>query len=229
MQVVILAGGKGDRLKPVTLETPKPMVIIHGKPFLRYQVELLKTFGLNEFLLLVGYLGSHIENYFGDGSNLGLKIEYSYEKELLGTGGALKHAEDELSGEFLLLNGDTYLSIDYGRLIEQFRLCKSPAMVVAYKNSERKIPSNMCLDDSDSVTSYNKNNPRGMTYIDAGVMILKKEILGIIPNDTVYSLEEDLFPKLIAMKQLAAFPIEQRFYDMGSPEGLKEIEDILSA
>lgn len=227
MQVVILAGGRGERLKPITLETPKPMVIIHGKPFLRHQIEFLKTFGLTEFLLLIGYLGSYIEEYFGDGSKLGLKIRYSYEKELLGTGGALKNAEDKLFSEFLLLNGDTYLPIDYGKLIGQFHLCNKLGMIVAYKNSDRKIPSNMRIDGPDSVVGYNKNNSRGMTHIDAGAAVFSRKVLGMIPKDAVYSLQEGLFPELIAQKELAAFPVEQRFYDMGSPDGLKEIEDIL--
>jgi len=113
MQVVILAGGKGTRLRPITYQVPKPMVPIHGKPFLQYQLELIKSLGINEVLLLVGYLGKQIEEYFGGGPKFGLNIEYSYENNPLGTGGALKNAEEKLAEKFLLLNGDTFLPMDY--------------------------------------------------------------------------------------------------------------------
>ncbi|MFA4889338.1 MAG: nucleotidyltransferase family protein [Candidatus Omnitrophota bacterium] len=105
-QAVILTGGEGRRLRPITETIPKSMIPIKGKPFLRYQLDLIKTFGINEVLILVGYLGEEIIKYFKDGKKFGLQIDYSFEKQLLGTAGALKNAEKKLNNYFLLLNGD---------------------------------------------------------------------------------------------------------------------------
>ena len=109
MQAVILAGGKGRRLRPITEQIPKPMIEIKGKPFLQYQLEFIKDCITKDILLLVGYLGDKIEAYFKNGSGLGLNIQYSYEKAPLGTAGALRNANDKLEDEFLLLYGDSYL------------------------------------------------------------------------------------------------------------------------
>lgn len=227
MQVVILAGGEGLRLRPITNDTPKPMVLIYGKPFLQYQLELLKLYGLRDVVLLVGYLGDRIEEYFGNGAKFGLRITYSYEKNLLGTAGALRNAEDKLANEFIFLNGDTYLSIDYNELIKYFHQCNKLGMLTVYSNHERTMPNNITIDNSNLVVDYNKKDSSGMTHIDAGAMVFKKEILNLIPKNMIYSLEGNVFSELIVMKQLATFPIEQKFYDIGSPEGLRALEAIL--
>src|SRR5208282_6436393 len=116
-QAVILAGGLGTRMRPITETIPKPMIAVAGEPFLHHQLSLLRSFGIRRVLLLVAYLGDQIENYFGDGTSLGLQLGYSYESAPLGTGGALKNAEALLDDEFVVLNGDTYLAIDYAALI----------------------------------------------------------------------------------------------------------------
>jgi len=227
MQAVILAGGKGTRLRPLTYQIPKPMVPIHGKPLLQHQLELIKSFGIDKVLLLVSYLGNQIEEYFGDGSRLGLKIEYSYEESPLGTGGALKNAEDKLATEFLLLNGDTFLPIDYRKLINYFNQHNKIGVIVVYNNSEKVAPNNIAIRDSDLVLGYNKKDAEGMTHVDAGAMVFKKEVLNLIPKGHMCSLEEEIFHKLIKERQLLAFPTGQRFYDMGNLEGLTVIEEIL--
>ena len=113
MQAVILAGGLGTRLRPFTERIPKAMVPIGSKPFLEHQILLLRSQGIEEILLLVGYLADHIKDFFGDGSRYGLRISYSHEEVPRGTGGALKLAQPKLQNNFLLLNGDTYLSMNY--------------------------------------------------------------------------------------------------------------------
>ncbi|HKF24702.1 MAG TPA: sugar phosphate nucleotidyltransferase, partial [Candidatus Acidoferrum sp.] len=115
-QAVILAGGLGTRMRPVTETVPKPMIAVAGKPFLQWQLELLATSGIRSALLLVAYLGEQIEQYFGDGRRFGSSIDYAYELSPLGTGGALRNAEQKLRDWFVLLNGDTYLAIDYDGL-----------------------------------------------------------------------------------------------------------------
>lgn len=226
MQAVILAGGAGTRLRPLTYERPKPMIPIHGRPFLRYQLELIKSFNFNNVLLLVSYLGSQIEDYFEDGSKFGLKIEYSYEETPLGTGGALKNAENKLSDEFLLLNGDTYLPIDYGKLVEYFHQADKIGLITVYNNSEKIAANNIAIGVSNLVVNYDKKDSRGMTHVDAGTMVFKKELLSLIP-EKIFSLEENMFYALIKRKELAAFVCEQRFYDMGSFKELEVIKGVL--
>lgn len=111
MQTVILAGGRGSRLVPLTDDIPKPMILIKDRPFLEYMILMLKRNFLKKILLCVGYLGHKIEDYFKDGHRWGVQIRYFYEKELLGTGGALKLASDLIEEKFLLLYGDSYLDI----------------------------------------------------------------------------------------------------------------------
>ena len=117
-QAVLLVGGLGTRLRPITESVPKPMVEVEGKPFLEYKIESLKKYGIKKFILCVGYLGHLVEEYFGDGKRFGVDIAYSYERdELLGTAGAVKNAENLVSGDFIVSNGDTFLDIDFQCLI----------------------------------------------------------------------------------------------------------------
>src|SRR3989344_9013022 len=119
MKTLILCGGLGTRLRSVVSDVPKAMAPIGGKPFLMYQIDWLKKFNLTEIILCVGYLKDHIKNYFGNGSLFGVKITYSEEEALLGTGGAIKNAEKLLNNEaFIVLNGDTYAKIDFTKLID---------------------------------------------------------------------------------------------------------------
>lgn len=227
MQVVILAGGKGIRLRPLTYKIPKPMIAIHDKPFLQYQLEFIKSFGLNEVVLLVGYLVNQIREYFGGGAKFGLKIEYSCEDTPLGTAGSLRNAGDKLGEEFLLLNSDTFLPIDYDELIKYFCQSNKAGIITAYNNFDKIAPNNTTIGKSNLVIDYNKEDSKGMTHLDAGVMVFKKGILDIIPNAQVCSLEETVYDYLIKTKQLSAFITNQRFYDMGSFENLKLMGEIL--
>ena len=227
MQVVILAGGIGIRLRPLTNSVPKPMVKVCGKPFLEHQLELIRPFGLVKVLILASYLGEQIEDYFGNGSDLGINIKYCYESSPMGTGGALKNAEKMLSKTFFLLNGDTLLTINYSKLAEQFKESNKMGLIVAWNNPDNIIPHNLQVADDNTVLAYNKDVSDGMTHLDAGVIALKKEVLELIPPQRVCSLEKEVFPQLINTNELAAFETEQRFYDMGSIEGLKNIEKVL--
>jgi len=227
IQTVILAGGKGTRLRPISNLIPKPMVVINGKPFLHHQLEFIKRFGISEVLLLVGYLGEQIRDYFGSGKKFGLKIDYAHEESPLGTGGALKNASDKLAAEFLLLNGDTFLPVDYRKLTDFFCRYRKMGVIVVYDNSEKDAPNNIAVGDANLVISYSKDVSQEMTHVDAGAIVLKKDILTFIPEDSVCSLEEEIFCKLIKKKELVAFITNQRFYDMGSFGGLEVIKGVL--
>ncbi|MFA6129459.1 MAG: sugar phosphate nucleotidyltransferase [Candidatus Omnitrophota bacterium] len=227
MQVVILAGGKGMRLRPITKLVPKPMVPILGKPFLQYQLEFARSLGLKRFLFLTGYLGDQIKKYFGDGKKFGVKIDYSREKKLLGTAGALRNAAPKLDKEFLLLNGDTFLPIDYNKLIKYFKQCGRVGMVSVYDNAKKIVANNIAVDKSGLVIKYDKEDHKGMVCVDSGAVVFKKEVLSLVPAGEFCSLENDVFGKLIEKKELMVFTNSQRFYDMGSFQGLKVLKDKL--
>lgn len=231
-QAVILAGGLGTRMRPITETIPKPMIAVAGKPFLQWQLELLRDGGMERALLLVAYLGEKIEEYFRDGKRFAGHLEYSYEPAPLGTGGALKNAEAKLQDWFLLVNGDTYLAIDYGKLARDFVAADCEAMIVAYELPETAsahvpasgLPGNLGVSVDGVVTAYRKREPEGLNHIDAGVIALKRQILGGLPAQGRCSLEEEIYPKLIARGQMRAWVTTEPFYDMGSPAGLAALE-----
>jgi NDP-sugar pyrophosphorylase family protein len=220
LQAAILAGGLGTRMRPLTEAIPKPMLPVKGKPFLQYQLELLRSFDIRRIVLLVAYLGEQIEMHFGDGSSMELEIVYSYESAPLGTGGALKNAEAVLDDKFLVLNGDTYLAIDYAALAKAFSESRALAMIVAYENIDERVPSNLAVSADGRVRAYRKRDSQGMTHVDAGVIALRREVLAEIPAGRKCSLEEEIFPSLIARGEMRAWATRQPFYDMGSPQGL---------
>ncbi len=227
MQVVILAGGLGTRLRPLTYKIPKAMVSIKGKPFLEYILELLKNNNLKNIIICAGYLGEKIKDYFQNGEKIGMRILYSFEKELLGTGGALKNAENLLENEFLVLNGDTFLDINYQDLITDFHNQNKLGMIVVFKNQPKIVQNNITLNDKKEVINYDKKNEGEATCVDAGVQVFKKDILEMIQPGKVVSLEEEVWPILIQRKQLTAYLTNQRFYDIGTFEQLREINQII--
>ncbi len=227
MQAVILAGGLGTRLRPITNSIPKVMVEVNGRPFLQHQMEYLKGFGVDNFLILAAYLGNKIQDYFSNGSTFGLHIEYSFEKEPMGTGGALKNARTKLEDSFILLNGDTLLQIDYKAFIDYFLSINVMGLVVAYTNRSTTFQNNIAVDFKNIVTNYNKKDAAGMTQVDAGVYMFKRDATDLMLEGRVCSLEEEIFPILIARRELVAYPSNQRFYDMGSFEGLEVLSKVL--
>jgi len=231
-QAVILAGGLGARMRPITETIPKPMIAVAGKPFLEWQLKLLRGGGIANALLLVAYLGGQIEEYFGNGAKVGCRVDYSYEPSPLGTGGALKNAEAKLRDWFVLVNGDTYLAIDYERLLRDFVYADCKAMIVAYEKPAMVtpavpasgLPGNLGVSSNRRVTAYRKREPEGLNHIDAGVIVLKKEVLANLPAEQKCSLEEEIYPQLIARGEMRAWVTTEPFHDMGSPAGLAALE-----
>ena len=224
-QVAILAGGLGTRLRPITEKIPKPMVEVAGKPFLHWQLLDLKSQGYTRVLLLVAYLGEQVRDYFGSGEKFGMQIDYVFEPEPLGTGGALRNALDKLDDEFILLNGDSFLHAPL-RVFEKFAR-QFEATVSTYAEFQ-KVPviPNLKIDDFNGfVIDYQKDAgvARGFDHIDSGIYFLKRRLLEGIEVDR-FALA-DLWPALIEQKAFGAFPVKERFYDIGTPERLKEFEE----
>lgn len=232
MQAVILAGGLGTRLGNITKSIPKPMVPIAGRPYLEYQLEFLRQQGLTDILLLVGYLGEQIEDYFGDGSRFGLTIRYCQEATPQGTGGALRDAGSLLADRFLLLYGDSFLPVNYAAVIcELDRDAAAVGVAVVYDNRESTtVPNNIAIDEAGYVVRYAKDAEQtpDLRYVEAGVQSFRRSILDYLPAGQPVSLEKEAFPRLIAEHKLLAFPTQERFYDIGTPERLAKIEQVFS-
>ena len=227
MQIVVLAGGRGTRLFPLTKDTPKSLIPILGKPFIEYQLELFKSYGIDDVVLCVGYLADKIMKHLGDGGHFGLRIRYSVEKEPLGTAGALKRAQDLLDEEFLLTYGDSYLQVDYADVLKYLKARDRLGVMVVYKNFDRFDRSNVVVEQG-FVKAYDKSRKEpGMVYIDYGLSALRKEALSIIPRDTVMDLE-CFYEALINTRQLLAYEATKRFFEIGSPAGLSDFEDFAS-
>lgn len=224
MQIVVLAGGLGMRLRPLTENMPKSMIPIKGKPFLQYQLEMFKRNGIEDVVLCVGYLAEKIMSYFGDGSMFGIKINYNVEQEkLLGTAGAIRSAEPYLEEDFFITYGDSYLLLDYKEVMRYFKMFNRLGLMVVYKNFNRYDRSNVVVGDG-FVKIYDKEKKTAdMIYIDYGLSILKKKSLKLIPLNQVYSLET-LFQHLIESKELLAFETNNRFYEIGSFSSLEEFK-----
>lgn len=228
MQAVILAGGLGTRLRPATETVPKPMVPVAGLPYLHFQLVELARQDIRDIILLTGYLGEQIENYFGEGKRLGLSIRYSREPKPMGTAGAVRLAAGLLAGSFLLIYGDSYLPIDYRLAMSELQ---PPAigLIVAYDNrlGDTSVKNNIDLDASGKVTRYQKDG-EGLHYVEAGVLAFRREVLDFIPDKPVVSLENEVFPELISRGLMLGHPTSQRFYDIGTPERLRVIEALFT-
>lgn len=228
MQAAILVGGLGTRLGSLTKTVPKPMVLVNGKPFLDHEIGLLKRSGVDDFVLCVGHLAEKVEGYFGDGSRWGVSVKYSYDgPKLLGPAGALKNAEPLLEESFLVTYGDAYLRADYrrlmGALIESGRL----GVMAVYENHGKYGKSDVVVR-AGHVARYDKEGrEEGMDWVNFGVSALKRRALEFVPAGRECG-EEEFYGELIERDQLLAFPVEDRFYEIGSPDSLREFEQFLS-
>lgn len=221
LQVVILAGGFGTRLQPLTKEIPKALIPVCGKPFLQYQLNWLSRHGLRNVVLCVGHLADKIEAFAGDGRAFGMQIAYSREEgDLLGTAGVLRKAETLLEDDFCVLNGDSYLPINPLDAIEYFKAKRYAAMMLTLRNQNQYGKSNATIENG-LVTVYEKQGNRpGLEFIDYGMQMFRKEVLRLIPPDCFYDLG-DLYDQLIRKKKLASYMVSQPFYEIGSVCGLE--------
>ena len=227
--VAILAGGLATRLRPVTEKIPKALIEVAGQPFLAHQLRLLRGAGIRSVVVCVGYRGEMIEAQFGDGSSLGIEISYSFDgPELLGTGGALKKALPLLGKQFLVLYGDSYLPIDYDAPVRAFSGSGKLGLMTVFRNEGRWDPSNV-LFKNGTIQSYTKKSASPeMQHIDYGLGIFRAEAFASWTSGKAFDLA-DVYQELIAQEQLAGYEVEQRFYEIGSPAGLAELDAMLRA
>jgi N-acetyl-alpha-D-muramate 1-phosphate uridylyltransferase len=225
--VAILAGGLSTRLRPATDKTPKALLNVAGEPFLIHQLRLLHSQGLRRIVLCVGYLGEMIKAKVGDGSCLEMQIGYSFDGPILrGTGGALKHALPKLGEQFLVIYGDSYMPVDYSAVVEAFVLSGKPALMTVFKNEGRWDASNVSFEAGEIHRYDKKLRTAEMRHIDYGIAVLSAQVFKPYPDDLAFDLA-DVYARLVSDKQMAAYEVKQRFYEIGSPEGLAELDSLL--
>ncbi len=201
MQALILAGGKGTRLRPLTIHTPKPVVPIVNKPFLLYQIELLKQAGIRDITLSLSYQPGRIEGILGDGSDFGVQLHYTVESTPLGTAGAYKRASNLLTETAVVLNGDTLTSLDIADVIACHREKNAAATVVLVPVDNPSLYGVVETEPNGRVRAFReKPLPEEIqsNTINAGVYILEPRISELIPDGEPFSFEYQVFPKLLA-------------------------------
>jgi histidinol-phosphate phosphatase family protein len=227
LPAVILAGGLATRLRPLTETIPKSLVDVGGRPFLWHQLQLLKRHGIRRVVLLVGYLGEQIQEHFGDGSQEGMSLEYSFDGPvLLGTAGAIRRALRLLPPEFFVLYGDSYLPCDYRSIQAAFHNSGRPALMTVYRNEGLYDSSNVEFDGSQ-IRRYDKQNRTpAMRHIDYGLGVFDRRVFERLPEDKPYDLAV-LYQELLQTQKLAAYEAPDRFFEIGSQQGLQETTDFV--
>lgn len=230
-QAVILAGGLGVRLRPLTYDVPKPMVLVNGKPFLEHLLELLKANGITEVVLLLGYLADKVLEYFGDGSEFGINIRYSIGKVSDSTGTRIKYAEPLLDNTFLLMYGDNYCPLDIDRLWGFHTIHNVLVTTTVYVNKDWKgeygAENNVFVDNGGYVREYDKTRKsKLLNGVDIGFFLVEKKVLSLMP-DSDFSFEEKILPMLLARNQLAGYQTEHRYYYISNADSLKQAEEFL--
>jgi NDP-sugar pyrophosphorylase family protein len=230
MQVVILAGGLGTRLRTVSGDLPKSLVPVAGRPFIEHQLALLTGAGLTRVLLCLGYGAGQVRNHLGDGSSFGVELSYVEEDPgaLLGTGGALVNALPALDESFLVLYGDSFLPTKYADIVSAFTRGGAEAMMTVFRNRGRWDHSNVRIRDG-KVVHYSKKTEEGAAdCIDYGLSAFRKTVIATyrdaaMPLDLATILED-----LVLDRRLDSCEVEQRFYEVGTPEGLADLEAYLA-
>jgi mannose-1-phosphate guanylyltransferase len=231
VKVFILAGGLGTRIRPLFADLPKVMIPFSGKPFLEIQMQMLADQGFTSFVLCVGHQAERITDYFDDGREWGWNIVYSHEPEPLGTGGALRYAARYLDAPALILNGDTYLPMDYQALIQKHRdFPNRIGTLTVVEMEDTRRYGQVVTDANARIQAFlEKAEAAGQGKVNAGVYVFEPLILHHIPPEGTVSLERDVFPSLLtAGIPLYAYTARQAFIDIGTPEGYQALRAALA-
>jgi NDP-sugar pyrophosphorylase family protein len=235
MQCVILAGGLGTRMRPRTETVPKSLLEVAGRPFVDHQLAWLAAHGVSSVVLSIGHLGEQLEAHVGDGARFGIPVRYVSEGATLrGTAGALRLAADAgaLDAEFLVVYGDSYLPVDFGAVASAFRASGAPALMTVFKNDGRWDTSNVVFDETaERIVVYDKQRKlrpaTDFRYIDYGLSAFRRSVIErAVPAGVRHDLA-DVMRELSLQGELAGLRVTERFYEIGSPEGLGDLERLL--
>lgn len=229
MQALILAGGEGTRLRPLTSTIPKPLVPLAGKPLIVYMLEWLRRHGTDEVVLACGFMADDVRAQLGDGAAFGLRLSYVEEPRPLGTAGALRFAQDLLHERFLMLNGDVLSDIDIGAQLRQHEATGARATLALVEVPDPSAYGLVRLEEDCSVRSFLEkpdrregsdagNGAGAPNLINAGAYVLDRDILEhLAPAGTASSIERDVFPRLVG-KGLFGYPADGYWLDIGTPQ-----------
>lgn len=228
LPVAILAGGLGTRLHPVTTTLPKSLVEVNGEPFVVHQLRLLRSRQVERVVFCVGYRGEMIRESVGDGRAWGLHVDYAFDgSTLLGTGGAIRNALPLLGEAFFVLYGDSYLPCDYSAVEKAFAEGRRQGLMTVFRNEGRWDRSNVRFENG-VVVAYDKKCPTAeMHYIDYGLGAFRSSALEAIPDGVNCDLVA-VYQDLLRRGQLAGYEVKERFYEIGSPEGLRDTASFLA-
>jgi histidinol-phosphate phosphatase family protein len=229
-QAVILAGGRGTRMRPLTTTRPKPMVEFHGKPFLEYLIEMLREQGFERALLLLGYLPDVIQDHFGDGGRWGLEIDYSISGPDDLTVSRIQLARERIEQTFLLMYCDNYWPMQMDRMWRRYQATRAPAMVTVYSNNDGYRPGkdSVLVDRDGFVTVFDRKRVTpGLRGVEISYAILNKSVLELLPEQDEL-VEQALYPQLAERRQLSAYLTDHRYYSVGSLERLPVTERFLA-
>jgi len=233
MIAVIMAGGKGTRLSTISKSVPKPMVSIGGMPILERQINNLKDFGIKDIIIVVGFLGNVIKDYFKDGINFGVNISYITETNPLGSGGSLYYLKEKINDDFLLIFGDIVFSIDFNRFINFHKENKAKISLFAHPNSHPYDSDLLSVNSNNQVIRLDsKTNTRNYYYknlVNAGLYVISSDVLTTITDLRKRDLEKDIILPLIDRKEVYAYQSSEYVRDAGTPDRYYSInQDILN-
>lgn len=234
MKVVIIAGGKGTRISTVNNEIPKAMIPVAGKPVLEYQIDLAKRYGYCEIVLIIGFLGNTIKEYFQDGSRFGVTITYFYEESPLGTAGALPFLKDILIEDFFVFYGDTVMDVALDAMLNFHKKKHSNATLFLHPNDHPYDSDIVAIDENKMITYFlSKPHPEGMVsknLVNAALYILSPKIIDFIPINQKSDFAKDTFPVCLANKlNFFGYISAEYIKDMGTPDRYEKVcEDVVS-
>ncbi len=224
MKAVILAGGLGTRLRPFTEVIPKPLLPIGEKSVLEIQIDALKKHGFDEIYLATNYKSEYIENFFGDGTNFGVKLTISKETKKLGTVGPLTLLKDVLTEPFLMMNGDILTQLDYKKMYD-FAMSKNTDLTVGIKEIVTPFQYGNIFYEGDYVTGI-QEKPKIKTKILAGIYIFKPEIFIRIPEDTYFGMDNLIESMLDSKENIAKYEINEYWLDIGQVADYKKAQEV---
>lgn len=227
LPVAILCGGLATRLRPVTATIPKSLIPINEEPFLAHQLRLLDAAGFEKVVLCVGFLGERIREFAGDRFGR-LEISYSFDgPKLLGTAGAISRAFPYLEQSFFVLYGDSYLPCDYRKVESDFKQSGKSGLMTVYRNDGKYDSSNVEFENGQILRYDKTNKTSGMRYIDYGLGVFDKSAFAGLPGDEPSDLA-GVYRRLLEGNDLAGSEVADRFYEIGSLEGIRDLEHYLS-
>lgn len=221
--VFILAGGLGTRLRPLTEKTPKPMLEVGEKPILERIIEQFKEYGFINFIISINYMGEVIEEYFKDGRDFNVNIQYVKEEKKLGTAGSIKLAEKELNKPFIVINGDILTGIDFDSFLNYHKENQYD-ITVGVRNYEMRVPYGVMVMENELIKSL-EEKPTYTFYINSGVYVLNKEVVDYIPSNKEYNMT-DLIEDVIKDKgKCGTYSITEYWSDIGHIEDFKKANE----